>query len=87
MSDFCQIRKGYRAQWRDFAFFVEGETARWTLRVHRAEHLQPLYSAERCGIAAARAAAVEFGVFCALGPASAVIPSQLAGELNWQEYW
>jgi hypothetical protein len=35
----------------------------------------------------ARAAAVEFGIFRELGPASSVIPSQLAGELSWQEYW
>ncbi len=48
---------------------------------------QPLYAAERSGIGAARAAAVEFGVFQELGPASSVQPAQLAGELNWQEYW
>ena len=87
MGNLCQIRRGYRAQWRDWAFFVEGETARWTLRVHRASNSQPLYAAERSGIGAARAAAVEFGVFGELGPASSVVPSQLAGELNWQEYW
>jgi hypothetical protein len=87
MADFCQIRRGYRARWRDLAFFVEGAAHQWTLRVHRAEDNLPLYTGARCGIGAARAAAVEFGVFRELGPASAVIPTQLAGELNWQEYW
>jgi len=87
MENFCQIRRGFHARWRDLAFFVEGETARWTLRVHRAEDSRPLYTAERCGIGAARAAAVEFGIFRELGPASAVNASQLASELRWQEYW
>jgi len=87
MGNLCQIRRGYRAQWRDMAFFVEGETARWTLRVHRVSDNRPLYAAERCGIGAARAAAVEFGAFLELGPANSVVASQLAGELNWQEYW
>ena len=87
MADFCQIRRGYRARWRDLAFFVEGETARWTLRVQRASDSQPLYAAERCGIGAARTAAVEFGIFQQLGPASTMTPARLAGELHWQEYW
>jgi hypothetical protein len=87
MSGLCQIRRGYRAEWRDLAFFVEGGTNQWTLRVHRGQDQQPLYTGARSGVAAARSAAVEFGVFQELGPASAVIPSQLAGQLNWQEYW
>jgi len=87
MNNLCQIRRGYRAQWRDLAFYVEGGTDRWTLRVQRAQDNQPLYTGERCGIQAARSAAVEFGVFSELGPSSAVIPSQLAGQLSWQEYW
>jgi hypothetical protein len=87
MTDFCQIRRGYRAEWRDLAFFVEGGTGRWTLRVHRSQIQQPLYTGERCGATAARQAAVEFGVFSELGPSSAVTPSQLASQLKWQEYW
>jgi len=87
MSDFCQIRRGFRARWRDLAFFVEGESQQWRLRVLRTTDNQPLYTGERCGAYSARLAAVEFGVFRELGPASAVIPSKLASELSWQEYW
>jgi len=83
----CQIRRGYQARWRDLAFFVEGGAHQWTLRVDRVPDHQPLYRGERSGVRAARVAAVEFGIFRELGPDSALIPAQLANELNWQEYW
>jgi hypothetical protein len=87
MADLFQIRKGYRADWRDLAFFVESGDQEWTLRVHRSGEAKPLFTGERCGVTAARSAAVEFGVFQELGAGSPVIPAQLAKELNWQEYW
>ncbi len=87
MGTLCQIRRGFRAEWRDLTFLVEGETARWTVSVRRASDHRPLYKAERSGIGAARIAGVEFGIFLRLGPASSVIPSQLAGQLDWREYW
>ena len=86
MEDFCQIRRRYRAEWHDLAFCVEGESARWSLSVRRASDNRFLYAAERSGIGAARTAAVEFAVFTELGPASSVVPAQLAGELTWREY-
>ena len=78
-----QIRRGFRAEWKDMAFVIEGVTSQWTLRVEDLAR-RTLYTAERGAVGAARVAAAEYGIFRALGPASPVTPEHLAAELSWR---
>ncbi len=84
--ELCQIRRGYRAKWRDLGFSVESDSGRWTLHVSDAAS-HPLYEAQRSSAAAAKVAAAEFAVFHTLAMAPSEIPEKLARDLNWQEYW
>jgi hypothetical protein len=78
----CQIREGYRAQWRDLTLNVESDSSQWTLRVQDSAGAATLYTAHRSGQLAARLAAAEFAAFRAQ-----VNPDQLAGQLTWKHYW
>jgi hypothetical protein len=82
-----QIRRRYRAQWREMAFTVESNSGDWTLWVRDSTQGQTLYTAHRSGSVAAQNAAAEFAFFSAPGTASGTSISRLARELNWQEYW
>jgi hypothetical protein len=78
----CQIREGYRAQYRDLTLKVESDASQWTLRVQDSSGATTLYTAHRSGAQAARMAAAEFAAF-----RSHLSPDQLAGQLTWQHYW
>jgi hypothetical protein len=81
-----QIRSVYRAEWQDLAFSVESGSDECTLRVEEIGTHRLLYTARRGRVAAAQAAAVEFGVFRVLGAASGVSPEVLASTLSWRRH-
>uniref|UniRef100_Q024Z4 Uncharacterized protein n=1 Tax=Solibacter usitatus (strain Ellin6076) TaxID=234267 RepID=Q024Z4_SOLUE len=79
-----QIRSMYRTEWQDLAFSVESGSDECTLRVEEIVTHRLLYTARRGRVAAAQAAAAEFGIFRVLGPASGVSPEVLASTLAWR---
>jgi hypothetical protein len=82
-----QIRRGYRAQWKELAFSVESDSGSWTLRVQDSAKRETLYTAHRSGSVAAQQAAAEFASLRVMGSESHLNIARLAEELKWHGYW
>jgi hypothetical protein len=81
-----QIRSIYSTEWQNLAFSVESGSDECTLRVEESGTHRVLYTARRARVAAAQAAAAEFGIFRVLGPSSGVSPERLASTLAWRRH-
>ncbi|HEY1493239.1 MAG TPA: hypothetical protein VGF49_01795 [Candidatus Solibacter sp.] len=81
-----QIRSVFCTEWQNLAFSVESGSDECTLRVEEIATHRTLYAARRGRVAAAQAAAVEFGIFHVLGPASGMSPEVLASTLFWRRH-
>jgi hypothetical protein len=67
---------------------VELDREDWKIEVRDRERRGSLYSARRCSLRAAKAAAAEFAGFQAPVAVQAVGgPEALAQRLDWREYW
>lgn len=71
-----QIRRRYTANVGSVCVMVESDAGAWT--AHVVEHGRSLYSARRCSLTAAQAAATEFVTFWISG---------IVGAIGWTECW
>lgn len=82
-----QIHRGYAADCGGFRLRVETDFQGWRAEVRGREDNQLLYSAHRCSLQAAKAAAAEIAIFRASGLLGTKRPEVLARQLPWAEYW
>ncbi|HEY2017141.1 MAG TPA: hypothetical protein VGH38_26730 [Bryobacteraceae bacterium] len=88
-----QIQSGYRADWHNFLLRAETDAGCWTAEVipigdtQERGTAQPLYTARRGSLQAAKIAAVEFAMFRAAGTSPWENPERVAGHLPWKSYW
>jgi hypothetical protein len=82
-----QIRRGYSSACCDFRLVVETDAQGWKAGVRDRNDGRMLYSAYRCSLGAAKAAAVEFVVFLLAGVIGQQSPEAITGHLRWNEYW
>ena len=81
-----QIRRGYAAEWKDFALSVEWGKQGWSASVEDRADRHRLHTAHRSSPGAAKLAALEFALF-QVPAARGEQPERLLRDLNWKEYW
>jgi len=82
-----EIRRRYTASCYDLKMTVVNDAEGWNVEVRDGKQEQPLHSARRCSLAAAKLAAAEFAVIRMTGGMGAGTVDIVAQHLPWNESW